>query len=121
MAQYVSALTGPEIDAALQDIALHNSEAYAIGTRAGAAVTSLDVTYHNNSKYYAEQAAASAAAAASAIPSGTEGAVFFTIAQSLTGSIVESSSGTTITGQKGQVFANLGLGALATFGYSVIS
>ena len=121
MAQYQSTLTGPEIDAALQDIAAHNSEAWAVGTRNGAAVSSLDVTYHNNAKYYATAASAAAARAESAVPASTAGAVFFDRAQSLTGEIVEASSGTTITGQKGQVFANLGLGALATFGYTKIS
>lgn len=84
MAQYQSALTGPEIDAALQDVAQHDSEAWAVGTRDGAAVTSLDVTYHNNAQYYAEQAVGAAARAEAAVPSGTAGAVFFDQAQTLT-------------------------------------
>lgn len=121
MANYISTLTGPQMDAALQDMAEHNSEAWAVGTRSGAAVSSADVTYHNNARYYADLAQQYAVEAESAVPAGTEGAVFFTIPQSLTGSIVEGSTGTTITGQKGQVFANLGLGALATFGYTKIS
>lgn len=121
MAQYQSILTGPEIDAALQDMAQRNSEAWAVGQRGGVNVTSLDVTYHNNAKYYANAASEAAARAESAVPASTAGAVFFDRAQTLTGAIVESTSGTTVTGQKGQAMANLGLGALATFGYIKIS
>lgn len=84
MAQYQSALTGPEIDAALQDMAQHDSEAWAVGTRDGAAVSSLDVTYHNNAKYYADEASGAAARAEAAVPAGTSGAVFFDQAQTLT-------------------------------------
>ena len=89
--KYVSSLTGPEMDAALIDMAYHNSEAYAVGTRNGVEVGSSDVTYHNNSKYYAEQvygytdrAEDAAARAEAAVPAGTAGAVFFDRAQSLT-------------------------------------
>lgn len=89
--KFVSALTGPEMDQALIDMAYHNSEAYAVGTRNGVAVGSSDVTYHNNAKYYAEQtgadvqaAEAAAARAEAAVPSGTAGAVFFDRAQTLT-------------------------------------
>lgn len=55
MANYVSLLTGPQMDAALMDMALHQSEAFAVGTRDGIDVTSGDVAYHNNAKYYAQQ------------------------------------------------------------------
>ena len=82
--RYVSALTGPEMDAALLDMAQHNSEAWAVGTRNGAAVSSSDDTYNNNSKYYATEAEAAAARAEAAVPAGTAGAVFFDRAQSLT-------------------------------------
>lgn len=89
--KFVSALTGPEMDQALIDMAYHNSEAYAVGTRNGVPVGSSDVTYHNNSKYYAEQAYGytdraedAAARAEAAVPAGTAGAVFFDRAQSLT-------------------------------------
>ena len=82
--RYVSALTGPEMDAALLDMAQHNSEAWAVGTRNGAAVSSSDDTYNNNSKYYATEAEAAAARAEAAVPAGTEGAVLFSQAQSLT-------------------------------------
>lgn len=82
--RYASALTGPEMDAALLDMAQHNSEAWAVGTRNGATVSSSDETYQNNSKYYAENAADSAARAEGAVPAGTAGAVFFDRAQSLT-------------------------------------
>lgn len=88
--KYVSSLTGEEMDAALIDMAYHNSEAYAVGTRNGVAVGSSDVTYHNNSKYWAEQvygytdrAEDAANRAEAAVPSGTAGAVFFDRAQSL--------------------------------------
>lgn len=115
--RYVSALTGPEMDAALLDMAQHNSEAWAVGTRNGAAVSSSDDTYQNNSKYYATEAEAAAARAEAAVPAGTEGAVLFSQAQSLTGEIVEGASGTTVNGQKGQVMSNLGLGSLAVLSY----
>ena len=72
------------MDAALLDMAQHNSEAWAVGTRNGAAVSSSDDTYQNNSKYYATEAEAAAARAEAAVPAGTEGAVLFSRAQSLT-------------------------------------
>lgn len=115
--RYVSALTGPEMDEALLDMAQHNSEAWAVGTRNGAAVSSSDETYDNNSKYYATEAEAAAARAEAAVPAGTEGAVLFSQAQSLTGEIVDGASGTTVNGQKGQVMSNLGLGSLAVLSY----
>lgn len=115
--RYVSALTGPEMDAALLDMAQHNSEAWAVGTRNGAAVSSSDETYDNNSKYYATEAEAAAARAEAAVPAGTEGAVLFSQAQSLTGEIVDGASDTTVNGQKGQVMSNLGLGSLAVLSY----
>lgn len=115
--RYASALTGPEMDEALLDMAQHNSEAWAVGTRNGAAVSSSDDTYQNNSKYYATEAEAAAARAEAAVPAGTEGAVLFSQAQSLTGEIVDGASGTTVNGQKGQVMSNLGLGSLAVLSY----
>jgi len=115
--RYVSALTGPEMDAALLDMAQHNSEAWAVGTRNGADVPSSDETYDNNSKYYATEAEAAAARAEAAVPAGTEGAVLFSQAQSLTGEIVDGASGTTVNGQKGQAMSNLGLGSLAVLSY----
>lgn len=96
MAQYQSSLTGPEIDAALTDMARHDSEAWAVGTRDGEAVSSLDITYHNNAEYYATKADAAAARAESAVPAGTAGAVFFDQAQTLTDA------------QKTQVQSNIG-------------
>lgn len=84
MADYISALTGPEMDAALQDMAEHNSEAWAVGARDGVEVGSTDITYHNNAEYYAESANAAAARAEAAVPSGTAGAVFFDRSQTLT-------------------------------------
>lgn len=96
MAQYQSSLTGPEIDAALTDMAQHDSEAWAVGTRDGAAVTALDITYHNNAEYYANEAVGAAARAEAAVPAGTAGAVFFDQAQTLT------------DGQKAQACENIG-------------
>lgn len=96
MAQYQSSLTGPQIDAALQDMANHDSEAWAVGTRDGATVSSLDVTYENNAKYYADEASGAAARAEAAVPAGTSGAVFFDQAQTLTDS------------QKAQARTNIG-------------
>lgn len=84
MANYISTLTGPQMDAALLDMAEHNSEAWAVGTRDGSAVSSADITYHNNAAYYANQANGAAARAEAAVPSGTAGAVFFDRAQTLT-------------------------------------
>lgn len=94
--QYQSSLTGPEIDAALEDMAAHNSEAWAVGARDGVEVGATDITYHNNAEYYAESANAAAARAEAAVPSGTAGAVFFDRAQTLT------------TVQKRQAMANIG-------------
>lgn len=56
MADYISTLTGSQMDAALIDMAEHTSEAYAVGERNGVPVDSGDVTYHNNARYYASQA-----------------------------------------------------------------
>lgn len=84
MANYVSTLTGPQMDAALLDMAEHNSEAWAVGTRDGSAVSSADITYHNNAAYYADQASGAAARAEAAVPPSTAGAVFFDRAQTLT-------------------------------------
>lgn len=95
MANYISTLTGTQMDAAMTDMANHTSEAWAVGERSGVAVASGDVTYHNNAKYYAEQAntqitsgvaraEAAAARAEAAVPSGTAGAVFFDREQTLT-------------------------------------
>ena len=53
MADYISTLDGPSIDAALEDMAQHESEAHAVGTRNGVEVSPSDPTYHNNSKYWA--------------------------------------------------------------------
>lgn len=83
MANYVSTLTGPQMDAALLDMADHNSEAWAVGTRDGSAVSSADITYHNNAAYYADQASGAAARAEAAVPPSTAGAVFFDRAQTL--------------------------------------
>ena len=56
MADFISNLTGVQMDNALLDMAEHNSEAYAVGERNGVPVDSSDVTYHNNARYYAQQA-----------------------------------------------------------------
>ena len=56
MADFVSTLTGQQMDASLLDMAQHNSEAWAVGKRDGVAVNSNDPTYHNNAEWYAGQA-----------------------------------------------------------------
>lgn len=56
MAEYISTLTGAEMDTALTDMNNHVSEAWAVGKRNGMDVPSSDETYHNNAKYFAEQA-----------------------------------------------------------------
>lgn len=106
MANYVSTLTGPQMDAALLDMAEHNSEAWAVGTRDGSAVSSADVTYHNNAAYYADQANGAAARAEAAVPAGTEGAVMFSTAQTLSDA------------QKRQAQSNIG--AIAVGGYNIV-
>lgn len=78
MADYISALNGEQMDEALMDVALRNSEAWAVGTRNGVNVTSADETYHNNAKYYAQ-------VAKSAIPGTYTAAVRWDIAQGLAG------------------------------------
>lgn len=77
MSDYISSLTGPEMDAALLDMARHNSEAWAVGTRNGRIVDPSDETYHNNSKYWCEKAA-------NYISGDVSGAVRWDVAQSLT-------------------------------------
>lgn len=49
-----------------------DSEAYAIGTRGGTAVTEGDPAYKNNSKYYAETAGSAASAAASSASAASD-------------------------------------------------
>lgn len=71
MTDYISTLTGVQVDAALLDMAEHNSEAYAVGERNGIAVASGDATYHNNAKYYAKNASSSASTASSASSTAT--------------------------------------------------
>lgn len=60
-AREASAASGSATDAA--DYA-EDSEAWAVGQRAGTDVPDTDDTYHNNSKYYSQQAATSASDAA---------------------------------------------------------
>lgn len=79
---YVSALNGQQMDEALTDVALRNSEAWAVGTRNGVNVTSADETWHNNAKYYAQ-------VAQSAIPGTYTAAVRWDIDQGLAGEAQE--------------------------------
>lgn len=82
MANYESALTGQQMDAALTEVALYNPEAWAVGQRNGVPVTSADETWHNNAKYYAQ-------VAQSAIPGTYTAAVRWDIAQGLAGEAQE--------------------------------
>lgn len=77
MADYISQLTGPEMDTALLDMNNHTSEAWAVGERNGTPVTTGDETYENNAKYYAEEAAR-------VVPTSGTPAVRYDVAQSLT-------------------------------------
>lgn len=77
MADYISSLTGAQMDAALTDMAEHTSEAWAVGERNGTEVSSTDLTYHNNAKYYAEQAAR-------VVPEAGEHVIRYDVSQVLT-------------------------------------
>ena len=99
MANYVSSLTGSQIDNVMQKIEQGVPEGYAVGEKNGVPVSSSSVYYHNNAKYYAENAAASAARAEAAVPPSTAGAVFFDRSQSLT------------EAQKNQVKKNISAGS----------
>lgn len=72
--QYQSALTGPQMDQALLDMANHTSERYAKGTANGAAVPSGTVGYHDNALYYKDLAANQAQTATNAAGSATNSA-----------------------------------------------
>ena len=74
MADFISTLTGVQMDSALIDMAEHTSEAYAIGERNGVPVDSGDITYHNNARYYASQVQ-------SIVPASVTEAVRWDIAQ----------------------------------------
>lgn len=76
MADYISTLTGAQMDAALTDMAQHDSEAWAIGERDGIVVQSGDPAYQNNAKYYAELAS-------NVITGDVTNAVRWDVAQSL--------------------------------------
>ena len=84
MANYVSSLTGSQIDSVMQKIDQGVPEGWAVGEKNGVPVSSSSVYYHNNAKYYATNAQASAARAEAAVPASTAGAVFFDRSQSLT-------------------------------------
>lgn len=96
MANFLSSLTGQQINDVMTKIEQGVPEGYAVGEKNGVPVSSSSVYYHNNAKYYAENAQASAARAEAAVPPSTAGAVFFDRSQSLTDA------------QKGQARANIG-------------
>lgn len=54
--KYRLTLEGPEIDDALQQMAIRAPEGWTQGTKDGVPVGSSSQYYHNNAKYYAEQA-----------------------------------------------------------------
>lgn len=72
--QYQSALTGPQMDQALLDMANHTSERYAKGTANGAAVPSGTAGYHDNALYYKDLAANQAQTATNAAGSASNSA-----------------------------------------------
>lgn len=65
MDDYISTLTGQQMDTAMADMAAHISEAWAVGERNGVAVSSVDETYNNNAKYYAQRSGSYATQASS--------------------------------------------------------
>lgn len=106
MANFVSSLTGQQINDVMTKIEQGVPEGYAVGEKNGVPVSSSSVYYHNNAKYYAEnannalqQANAAAARAEAAVPPSTAGAVFFDRAQTLS------------EAQKSQVQKNIGAGS----------
>ena len=105
MANYVSSLTGQQINDVMTQIDQGVPEGWAVGSKNGIPVSSASVYYHNNAKYYAEnannavqQANAAAARAEAAVPPSTAGAVFFDRSQTLS------------EAQKSQVQKNIGAG-----------
>lgn len=84
MANFVSSLTGEELNQALMLTNLRESERWAVGTAGGIPVPVADETHDNNSKAWAERAEDAANRAEAAVPAGTAGAVFFDRAQTLT-------------------------------------
>lgn len=121
MANYISSLTGAQLDDALTQVEQRVPEGWAVGEREGIPVSSSSPYYHNNAKYYAETAGQTVQQAAqqvvedataqaeraedaanraeAAVPAGTAGAVFFDRIQTLTDA------------QKGQAKANIGAGS----------
>lgn len=76
MADFISQLSGQEMDNALMQVNARTPEAWAVGTRAGIPVSQGDETYNNNAKYWA-------LVAKSAVPAGAAAAVLWNQAQAL--------------------------------------
>ena len=121
MADYVSTLTGPQMDAALLDMAEHNSEAYAVGERNGIAVAPDDVTYHNNARYYAQIASSQIVGDASsavrwdtdqseALTSSQKAVARNNIGAASDSDVVKITSQTLTTAQQTQARANIAAG-----------
>lgn len=84
MANFISSLTGTQLNDALNQVNQRVPEGWAVGEKDGIPVSSSSPYYQNNAKYYAENALDSANRAEAAVPAGTAGAVFFDRSQSLT-------------------------------------
>ena len=120
MADYISALNGQQMDAALTEVALYNPEAWAVGQRNGVPVTSADETYHNNAKYYAQ-------VAQSAIPGTYTAAVRWDIAQGLAGEAQEQARANISAGASNRnlldnpffTVRQMGTGGITGVGYAV--
>lgn len=84
MANYISSLTGQQLDDALTQVNNRVPEGWAVGEKDGVPVSSGSLYYHNNAKYYADYAQGQANRAEAAVPAGTAGAVFFDRTQALT-------------------------------------
>lgn len=87
--QYQSALTGPQMDQALLDMANHTSERFAKGTAEGVPASPGTVGYEDNSKYYKDLAANQAQAATS---SASQAVNYATAAQTSAGAAAASAA-----------------------------
>lgn len=91
MSNYVSALTGAQMDDALTQLNNRVAEGWAVGEKDGVPVSSDSLYYENNAKYYAQQAGISAAAAAQSA-STAEQDVEEGIKQGIVGAYVQESA-----------------------------
>lgn len=112
MADYISALTGPQMDAALEDMAQHTSEAWAVGERNGVPVVSGDDTYENSAKHWAEVSKAVSANGGEISDPNNDGHLVITTPDPSDDWAVRVDSPQTLTDEeKAQARANIAAGA----------